>query len=184
MWVEPWRSPWKNDDSRPLILVAFSTTFQNHAPILRQIVTALSGLPVRAVVTVGPALSTREFPKIENVFVCSSAPHSQLLPQASAVVTHAGHSTVIRSLAAGVPLLCMPMGRDQNDNAARVVARGAGLRLSANAHPGRIRNAILKILHSSHYRSCAEQLGKQIVEDVRNSSTVEVLEETAAMKRS
>jgi len=182
-WVEPWSSPWKNDDSRPLILVAFSTTFQNHAPILRQIVTALSGLAVRAVVTVGPALHTREFPKVENVMVCKSAPHSQLLPQAGAVVTHAGHGTVIRSLAAGVPLLCMPMGRDQNDNAARVVDRGAGLRLSTNAHPRRIRKAILEILHSPHYRNCAEQLGKQIVEDVRNSPTVEVLEETAAIKR-
>jgi MGT family glycosyltransferase len=183
-WVEPWSSPWKNDDSRPLILVAFSTTFQNHAPILRKIVTALSGLPVRAVVTVGPALSTEDFPESENVFVLSSAPHSQLLPQANAVITHAGHGTVIRSLAAGVPLLCMPMGRDQNDNAARVVARDAGLRLSANAHPRRIRKTILKILHSSHYRNCAEQLGKQIAEDVRNSSTLRVLEETAALKRS
>lgn len=182
-WVEPCCSPWKNDDSRPLILVAFSTTFQNHLPILRRIITALSGLPVRAVVTVGPALSTREFPAIENVFVCSSAPHSQLLSQATAVITHAGHGTVIRSLAAGVPLLCMPMGRDQNDNAARVVARGAGLRLSANANPRRIRKAILKILNSSHYRNCAEQLGKQIVEDARNSSTLDVLEDVAAIKR-
>ncbi len=26
---------------------------------------------------------------------------------------------------AGVPLLCLPMGRDQNDNAARVTHRGA-----------------------------------------------------------
>jgi len=179
VWVEPWRSPWRNDDPRPLILVAFSTTFQNQAPILRRIITALSTLAVRAVVTAGPALSLEEFPKMENVFICSSAPHSHLLPHAAAVVTHAGHGTVIRSLAAGVPLLCMPMGRDQNDNAARVVARGAGLRVGPRSKETKIRQSIQELLESPQYLENARALGKKIVEDIRNSSTVEVLEEVA-----
>jgi MGT family glycosyltransferase len=176
-WVESWRSPWRHDDPRPLVLVAFSTTFQNHLPTLRRIVTALSTMPIRAVVTVGPALRADELPRTENVFVCASAPHSELLRYAAAVVTHAGHGTVIRSLVAAVPLLCMPMGRDQNDNAARVVARRVGLRLSNQASPRKIRKALLKILNSPSYRMRAEQLGRQIKEDARNSSTVEVLEQ-------
>jgi UDP:flavonoid glycosyltransferase YjiC (YdhE family) len=39
-WVEPWLSPWRDDDPRPLILVALSTTFQNHVAALRRIVMA------------------------------------------------------------------------------------------------------------------------------------------------
>jgi MGT family glycosyltransferase len=179
-WVEPWRSPWKEDDARPLVLVGFSTTFQNHVPALRRIVRALSTLPVRAVVTVGPALSPDDLASAENVFVCRSAPHSQLLSHAAAVVTHAGHGTAVRSLAAGVPLLCMPMGRDQNDNAARVVARGAGLRVNAKAGVKKIQQAIRELLQSPRYRENAQKLGKQIVEDVCNSSTLEVLEEVAS----
>lgn len=175
-WVEPWQSPWPPEDTRPLVLVGFSTTFQNHVAPLRRIIAALGSLQVRAVVTVGPALNISDLQTTDNVLVCRSAPHSQLLPHASAVITHAGHGTVIRSLAAGVPLLCMPMGRDQNDNAARVVARGAGLRISPNANVGTIRNAVAKLLKSPQYRISAQNLGREIRKDVQNSATISVLE--------
>jgi UDP:flavonoid glycosyltransferase YjiC (YdhE family) len=36
---------------------------------------------------------------------------------------------VIKALAAGVPLVCLPMGRDQEDTAARVTLSGSGVRL-------------------------------------------------------
>ena len=63
------------------------------------------------------------------------------MARAALVVTHCGHGTVMRALSHGRPMLCLPMGRDQNDNAARVVARGAGLRLGADAAPPAIRSA-------------------------------------------
>ena len=126
-WTAPWHSPWSAADRRPLVLVGFSTTFQNQIGVLRTVIEALRGLDVRAVVTAGPAIDLASLPVAPNVYVCASAPHSAILKQASAVVTHAGHGTVIRALAAGVPLVCMPMGRDQNDTAARVVYHGAGV---------------------------------------------------------
>jgi len=179
-WAEPWSSPWPTNDDRPLVVVGFSTTFQNQQAVLGRIVAALADLKVRAVITVGPAVDPQELAGPTNVFICRSAPHSQLLPHSAVVVTHAGHGTVIRSLAAGVPLLCMPMGRDQNDNAARVVARGAGLRLSPDASVRRIRKAIVEILQSSHYRSSAQALGQRILQDAHNSSTVQLLEDLAS----
>ncbi|HKE55877.1 MAG TPA: nucleotide disphospho-sugar-binding domain-containing protein [Pyrinomonadaceae bacterium] len=179
-WVEPWNSPWSAVDQRPLVVVGFSTTFQNQRQLLCRIIEALSSLNTRAVVTVGPALDMTDLPAAPNVFVCRSAPHNQLLPEAAVVVTHAGHGTVIRSLAAGVPLLCLPMGRDQNDNAARVVARGAGLRLSPKSSPKSIRNGVLEILETPRYREKAQELGKLIAMDARNSSVVQILEEVAA----
>jgi UDP:flavonoid glycosyltransferase YjiC (YdhE family) len=99
------------------------------------------------------------------------------------MVTHAGHGTVIRSLATGVPLLCLPMGRDQNDNAARVVARGAGMRLSPKAGATQIREAIRQILESPRYRESARTLGAKIAAEARNSRAVSVLEEVAATAR-
>ena len=76
----------------------------------------------------------------------------------------------------------MPMGRDQNDNAARVAARGAGLRLSPKASVWRIRKTITKILQSPHYGARAQELGRRILEDARNSSTVRILEDVAAIQ--
>jgi UDP:flavonoid glycosyltransferase YjiC (YdhE family) len=179
-WVEVWNSPWTVDDKRPLVVVAFSSTFQDQRRPLSRIIEAMSLLNARAVVTLGPALNMADLPSAHNVFVCRSAPHNQLLPEAAMVVTHGGHGTVIRSLAAGVPLLCMPMGRDQNDNAARVVARGAGLRLSSKSSPKSIRNGVLEILESPRYREKAREMGMVIAKDARNSSATRILEEVAA----
>ena len=51
--VDAWAPP-QGDD--PLVLVGLSSTFQDHAGTLQRIVDALSTLPVRAIVTTGPAL--------------------------------------------------------------------------------------------------------------------------------
>jgi MGT family glycosyltransferase len=178
-WVEPWNSPWPQTDARPLVLVGFSTTFQNQAEVLSNVIRALGGLDVRAVVTTGPAIDVDSLEKAENVHVCRTAPHNELLKEASAVITHCGHGTVIRALAAGVPVVCMPMGRDQNDNAARVTARGAGVRVSPKASPRAIRKAIVKVLENQSYHDSARSLGARISQDARQSMAAEILEEMA-----
>jgi MGT family glycosyltransferase len=175
-WTQPWRSPFAASDRRPLVLVGFSTTFQNQLDVLRRVVAALDGLDVRAVVTAGPAVDIASLPAPPNVHVCASAPHSQLLKEAAAVVTHAGHGTVIRALAAGVPMVCLPMGRDQNENAARVVFHGAGVRVKPTASAAKIRQAVRDVLDTSRYRECARRLGKAIADDARDSRAVSVLE--------
>jgi MGT family glycosyltransferase len=179
-WTATWQSPWSAADRRPLVLVGFSTTFQNQVDVLRGIIDALGGLDVRAVVTAGPAIDIALLPKSSNVHVCTSAPHSEILKQAAAAVTHAGHGTVIRALAAGVPLVCMPMGRDQNDNAARVVFHGVGVRVKPTARAERIRQSLRDVIASPKYLERARALGAQIAKDARESRAVPVLEEIAA----
>ena len=71
----------------------------------------------------------------------AAPPTRQVLREAAAVVTHGGHGTVIKTLAAGVPMVVMPLGRDQLDNAARVAHHGAGLRVSPKASAGEDRCA-------------------------------------------
>lgn len=161
-WCEPWHGPWRADDERPLVLVAFSSTYQKQGATLRRIVEALSVLPVRAVVTLGPALDPAEFPGSENVVVVRSAPHGPLLREAALLVTHCGHGTTMRGLVAGVPLVCVPMGRDQDDTAARVVDRGAGVRLSRGASASRIRRTVRRVLEAPSYRRNARALGEAI----------------------
>ena len=75
-----------------------------------RIAQALDQLPVRAVLTTGRAVDPDEIEAGPNVEVLQAAPHGRVLREASVVVTHAGHGTVLKSLAAGVPLVCMPTG--------------------------------------------------------------------------
>jgi MGT family glycosyltransferase len=182
-WTTPWTSPWQATDRRPLVLVGFSTTFQNQLEALRRVVAALGTLDVRAVVTTGPSIDVATLPAAANVHVCVSAPHSELLKEAALAISHCGHGTVIRALAAGVPLVCMPMGRDQNDNAARVVFHGAGVRLSPAASAEAIEKAVRQVLGERRYREAAQQLSGSILSDTRKDLAVSELERLARVAR-
>jgi MGT family glycosyltransferase len=157
-WAEPWTPPWPPGDTRPLVLVSLSSTFQNQAGVLRNCLAALASLPVRALVTLGPALDPADFPTPgPHVSVVRSAPHTRVLAQASAMVTHCGHGTVMKSLAAGVPIVGIPMGRDQNDTAARIVYRNAGVRLKPSDRAATIANAIMHVLETPALRDGARR---------------------------
>jgi UDP:flavonoid glycosyltransferase YjiC (YdhE family) len=180
-WAGAWQSPWAKDDARPLVVASLSSTFQDQRGVLQRIVAALGSLPVRGLVTLGPAMAGERFDVPDNVVVLASAPHAQVFAHAAAVVTHAGHGTVMRALAHGVPLLCLPMGRDQDDNAARVVARGAGLRLRPSAKAARIAEAARRLLDDPAFRAAAARLGRIIRDDVAANRAVRELEVIANM---
>jgi MGT family glycosyltransferase len=178
-WAEPWTSPWPDDDPRPLVLVGLTSTFQDQAAVLQRIIDALSGLPVRAVVTTGPMLDPEELTASDDVRVVRSAPHGPIIERAALVVTHCGHGTTLKSLAAGVPMVCIPMGRDQDDTAARVVHHGAGVRLAPTASAEAIRSAITEVLTTDGYRLAAARLAVAINADIASSPLIAELDELA-----
>jgi len=164
-WAGDWRSPWPEDDVRPLVVASLSTTYQNQREVIRRVIAALGVLDVRGLVTLGPAMAAEKFDLPANVAAVASAPHVKVFRHASAVVTHAGHGTVMRALTSGLPLLCLPMGRDQDDNSARVVYHGAGLRLKPSAKPRRIAAGVRRLLEETGFRANASRLGAIIRED-------------------
>jgi MGT family glycosyltransferase len=181
--TQPWSSPWTADAPDPLVVVSFSTTFQNQGEILQRVIDALGGMRVRALVTLGPTLKQEQFHAPSNVVIRLSAPHAQVFQEAAAVVTHAGYGTVIRALAYGLPLLCIPMGRDQSDNAAHVVARGVGLRLARKAPTPAIRQVMQRVLDEPAFREQARHLAQAIAEETRRPLAVEALEDLATQGR-
>ncbi len=168
-----------DSDSRPLVVASLSSTFQNQRQALVNIIDAISGLKIRGLVTLGPVMAGETFDVPDNVKVVSSAPHSQVFPHADAVVTHAGHGTVMRALAFGLPVVCLPMGRDQTDNAARVVHHGAGLSLSQKAGSAKIRNAIKRVIDEPGFTMQAKRLQKSILADAEADMAVRELENLA-----
>jgi MGT family glycosyltransferase len=177
--VELWQPT--NEDKRPLVVVGFSTTYQKHEKLLQNVIDALGELPYRGLVTLGPSLNEKQFRIPSNVTVRQFISHAQVFPQASAVITHAGHGTVIRALANGIPLICIPIGRDQPSNAARVIAHGAGLSLTLKANATVIREALQQIVETNSYHENARRLAKTILRDAQSQSAVEELERIAEL---
>jgi UDP:flavonoid glycosyltransferase YjiC (YdhE family) len=82
----------------------------------------------------------------------------------AAVVTHAGMSTVAMALAAGVPMVCVPQGRDQPLNALRVAEVGAGLQVATDAPPELVARAVGAVLSEGQYRSTAQGFSTRTAE--------------------
>ena len=180
LWAEDdWTAP-PGDD--PLVLVALSSDFQNQGDLLGRIAAALGELPVRGVVTTGKGIDPADVPAGANVQVVRAAPHAAVLGEAAAVITHCGHGTTIKALAAGLPLVCLPMGRDQLDVAARVVHRGAGVRLDATAQPHAVAAALRDVLAEPSYREAAQRIAAAIAEETAEDRAVAEIESLLAAR--
>jgi MGT family glycosyltransferase len=169
-------SLWGSRDERPRVLVAFSTTYQRQEEVLRRVTAALGALSVQAILTVGATIAPSTIAPAPNVAIHGYLSHAAVLPYCALVVTHAGLGTVMAALAYGVPLLCLPMGRDQHDNAARVVACGAGLVLPADARVEEIGHAIQELLTKPDYQVAADRMAAIMARQGGRTTAIKELE--------
>jgi MGT family glycosyltransferase len=180
-WTELWSGVPQGND--PLVLVALGSTYQKQEQPLARVIEALGRMPVRGVVTLGGVFEPARFTPPSNVIVVRSAPHQQLLPEVRLAVVHGGHGTVMKALAHGVPLLCVPLGRDQPDIAVRVELAGAGLTLPPSAGVARIARAVGRLLNEPRFAEAARRMQRAIAEDMVADTAVAEMEELATAPR-
>lgn len=168
LWDKPRQEappPWLQEmpDGQPIVYVTEGTSHVQDAVLLQAAARGLADLSVRAILTTGRRRAPESLGLTglaPNVRVERFVPHSDLFPRLSAVVTNGGSSTVRAALAAGLPLVIVPMEWDQFDNAQRVVEAGAGIRLDANrCTPARVRAAVRRVLAEPSFRANARRLG-------------------------
>jgi UDP:flavonoid glycosyltransferase YjiC (YdhE family) len=151
---------------------------------LRRLVDALGGLDVHAVVTVGPGMRARPLPApAPNVVLTEFVPHGSVLEHVDLVITHGGHGTVVRSLAAGVPVLVVPISRDQPDNAARVVHHGVGAKVSQRSSVDTFRRAIERLLHDATVKRRTLALADRLKPDMGAPTAVAALTELVSSRK-
>ena len=93
---------------------------------------AVAEVPARVLLTLGGELPDDALgPLPGNVHAERWVPQADVLAHADLVVCHGGSGTTLGALAAGVPLVVMPLFADQPHNARRVAAVGAGLAVGA-----------------------------------------------------
>lgn len=150
--------PWAADDPTPLVLVSFSTGFEQRAPDkFQRCLDALTDLGVHVVVTTGGIVEPQELIAPANACVLSYAAHDPILQRAALTVTHGGHGTAMRSLRHGVPMIVMPgLAHDQSCIAAAVQEWGVGRALPGDAAVEAIRSAAREILAKPSYRKRAQ----------------------------
>ena len=176
-------NPWAGPPGRPLVLVGLSSTVMRQEGLLQRAANALGQLQVRGLVTTGPAVDPEVIAAPPNVTVTRWVRHADVLPHCSAVITHGGHGTVMKALIAGVPLVVVPLGRDQPDNAARVVYAGAGIRLRKKASVSALRAAVAQVIDDPGYRAAAGRMADRLAAERDDSLVVDELEHMAVGAR-
>jgi UDP:flavonoid glycosyltransferase YjiC (YdhE family) len=147
-----------------LVHLTLGTAFRDYATTAR-VARALARLNAQVVLTLGPGADIVAVgPLPANVEVATFIPYRDLLPRCSIVVSHAGAGVVLRSLAAGLPQLCLPQSpSDQFRNAAACAASGAGLALvGAEASDDAIEAAARRLLDEPSFRVSAERVRAEI----------------------
>lgn len=72
-------------------------------------------------------LKIEDYRQYENISVYNWVCQLEILQSCSYMITHGGLGTVKECLYYGVPMICLPIQRDQFSNAARVIYHGVGL---------------------------------------------------------
>jgi UDP:flavonoid glycosyltransferase YjiC (YdhE family) len=146
----------------PLIVVSLGTTPMGEEAVLTHVLDAVGPLPARVLVTVGDHLDPSTFSPAANTTVAPYLRHATVLPHTSLMISHAGLGSVLASLTFGVPLLCLPLGREQPDNAQAVVRVGAGLALPPDSTSDEIRASVQAMLDTSSYTDGARTMASLI----------------------
>jgi UDP:flavonoid glycosyltransferase YjiC (YdhE family) len=153
-----------NGPGDPWVLLSLSTTLQRQTDALPAMLEAVEALPVRVLLTLGGVVPTSAVHAPRNVTVQQFVPHDVVLPYMAAVICHGGLSTITAALAAGVPLICIPQGRDQHINAARVAACGVGRVVEPEAPAAEIASAVLAVVRDTSAHEVARGFARGVAE--------------------
>jgi MGT family glycosyltransferase len=146
-WAPPAPAPpWLAEMPDPLVLVTCSTERQRDKRLIH---VALEALPAAgmSVVASTAAHDPQQFSAPPGARIVRFVSHEAILERATCVVCHGGMGITQKALAAGVPVVVVPFGRDQAETASRVELAEAGVRLSsARLAPERLTDAVRRAI--------------------------------------
>jgi MGT family glycosyltransferase len=172
--------------SRPLIYVSMGTSFSGHRglEIFSKLLAGLRTVDAEVVLTVGRDLDPAGFePQPAHIHIETYLPLGALLKRCSLVLFHGGSGTLGHVVANGLPMVILPLGADQPENAQRCAELGASQTLDQeHLTPEHIREVVLDVLHTPSYRENAERLRNEFDALPGPEFAVELLERLAREK--
>ncbi len=169
---DPVDFPFERLDGRPLIFASMGTLQNRQRDVFQAIAEACAGLDVQLLITLGRKTAATSGPESPQALgrslpgqplVVAYAPQRALLARAAVVITHAGLNTALETLAAGVPMVALPVTNDQPGVAARLARLGvAEVVTRAAFEPAVLRRAIRRVLVEPSYRRAAQAVRAEL----------------------
>jgi len=157
---------WWRGSRDPLVYLTLGTvagSLPATAEVYRTALRAVADLPVRVLLTTGHGTDPTQLGSLPgNVHVERWAEQRDVLAAAAVVLCHGGSGTTFGALAAGVPLVVVPLFADQPANGRLVASLGAGRVVQATAGSDQVRAALQSVLTDDGYRSAARKHASEL----------------------
>ena len=129
VWEPPYHDVQPPRGEDPLVLVAPSTAHDPDHRLLRAALCGLGSERVRVLAATNRRPLRTAVPVPANARLVDWVSYSRTMPACAAVITHAGHGTLVRALTSGCPVVAVPHAGDMAENAARADWAKVGVRL-------------------------------------------------------
>lgn len=166
------RPEWHSNRDEPLVYMTFGTVTadeERSRHVYAASLEAVADLPITVLLTTGRNAPPDLISKVpDNVVVRNFVSQAEVFEHADLMVCHGGSGTVLGGLAAGIPMIVVPLFADQTDNARCLAASGLSTTV-ADDNMAELRAAITDLL-ANHERRL---LARQAADDFAAMPTVE-----------
>jgi len=155
------------DEGEPPILFTLGSSLVWIAKdFYRTSIAAAQKLGKRALLLIGDKRNLPQIKLPDGIAAFDYAPHDLVMPRTSIIVHQGGIGTTGQALRAGKPMLVVPFGQDQPDNARRCLRLGVGRTLSPASYTvSRAISELSELLNNPTYREQAEKVEQKVREE-------------------
>ncbi len=179
---EPAAWPSGTGSPRPRVVVTMGTIVPGRRDTMTAILDGLEPLGVDIIATVGHDVDPTSLGRRRSTTrVLRYVPMSALVEGASLLVFHGGSGTMLAGLAAGVPMVVLPVAADQPENAERCLEAGVARVLALDDRgPARVCEAAADVLSDPAFRASAARVRREIEDMPEPAAVLPWLEQLAA----
>jgi UDP:flavonoid glycosyltransferase YjiC (YdhE family) len=177
---------WLHDlPSRPTVYATAGTSVNRTPGLLETFAAALADEPINVILTIGRDRDPADFGTLpDNLHIERYIPQSLVFPACDVVLSHCGSGTMYAALDHGLPMVNVPIGMDQLENAARCAALGLGVTVESSAlGVDTLRAAVREVIAHPEYREHAQRIQREMHALPGPGEVVALLECLAAEKR-
>jgi UDP:flavonoid glycosyltransferase YjiC (YdhE family) len=148
----------------PVVFTLGSSAVWSPGQFYAESLEAIRRVGVRAILLIGPeGANTLPESLPEGVAAFGYAPYSSLFPRCAAIVHQGGVGTTAQAMRAGRPMVVVPFGFDQQDNAARVQRLGIARVIPKERYTaGRVTRALRQLLDDPAPADRAAEIGRLV----------------------
>ena len=165
----------------PIVFTLGSSLVWLAGDFYRISIEAAQKLGTRALLLVGDKRNLPNGDLPDGIAAFDYAPHNLVMPRASVVVHQGGIGTTGQALRAGRPMLVVPHGQDQPDNARRCVDLWVARSLSVGTYSVQhVTRELEELLHEPKYSERADEVGRIVREENGLKTACESIERILA----